>query len=210
MTRKSLPSLPSLQIILERLPLIFPEGIAQRNYVIRPMAAKTIFATGKAVVEDFASRFLKTPGVVFLSEPGNKVVARNDKLARSIGLVIKADRNLPDIILVDIGPKSPLLVFVEVVATDGAITQPRMDALLDIVVQAGFNPKHMRSSRPFQTAGPAPTASSPRNWPGVLRKAGPQGGLASIAGGWEGSEELTKILEESLRSAHRDVPDLER
>ncbi len=311
MTRERLPSLPSLQIILERLPLVFPEGLAQRNYVIREMAAKTIFVmlyvgavegtdrwlrpdqvtkmtntqatrtaeserlswaeeslipgkmkdiagrwyapntrepirdetlrsglilTGavvgrsglpttsakpryalnrqfamlfeedlseetakrkiktwqkkhleqgalariqilkqgavaasegtdilvsfpngetrimsagpssvisKAVVEIFTARFLKSPGVVFLSESGNKVVARDDKLARSIGLVIKADRNLPDIILVDIGPRSPLLVFVEVVATDGAITQPRMDALLDMAVQAGFNAKHV-------------------------------------------------------------------
>jgi prevent-host-death family protein len=42
-----------------------------------------------------------------------------------------------------------------------------------------------------------------------LRKAGPQGGLASIAGGWEGSEELTKILEESPRLGTRDVPDVE-
>lgn len=311
MTRKSLPPLPSLQIISERLPLVFPEGIAQRNYVIREMAAKTIFVmlyvgavegtdrwlrpdqvtkmtdsqaacttaterllwaeeslipgkmkdiagrwyaantrepirdetlrsglvlTGavversglpttsarpryalncdfamlfeesiseetakrkiktwqkrhldpgalariqilkqgavavrekagilvtfpngetrimaagpssvisKVVVEDFAVRFLKRPGVVFLSESGNKVVARDDKLARSIGLDIQADRNLPDIILVDIGPKNPLLVFVEVVATDGAITQPRKDALLDLALHAGFTSKHV-------------------------------------------------------------------
>lgn len=42
-----------------------------------------------------------------------------------------------------------------------------------------------------------------------LRKAGPQGGLASIAGGWEGSEELAKVLDESPRSEHREVPHLE-
>ncbi|MBW2431658.1 MAG: hypothetical protein JRF56_22100 [Deltaproteobacteria bacterium] len=30
-----------------------------------------------------------------------------------------------------------------------------------------------------------------------LRKAGPEGGLASLAGGWEGSEELVQILNES-------------
>jgi prevent-host-death family protein len=30
-----------------------------------------------------------------------------------------------------------------------------------------------------------------------LRKAGPEGGLASIAGGWEESDELVKILDES-------------
>ena len=33
-----------------------------------------------------------------------------------------------------------------------------------------------------------------------LRSAGPEGGLASVAGGWAGSEELARILEESKRS----------
>lgn len=42
-----------------------------------------------------------------------------------------------------------------------------------------------------------------------LRKAGPEGGLASIAGGWKGSEELVRSLEESPRRGHREVPDLE-
>ena len=41
-----------------------------------------------------------------------------------------------------------------------------------------------------------------------LRKAGPESGLASIAGGWEGTGELVKILEESPRIGQRDVPDL--
>lgn len=113
------------------------------NGETRTMAIGPSSVISKAVIEDFAARFLKTPGVVFLSESGNKVVARDDKLARSIGLNIQADRNLPDIILVDIGPKDPLLVFVEVVATDGAITASRMAALLDIAVRAGFNPKQV-------------------------------------------------------------------
>lgn len=113
------------------------------NGETRMMAAGPSSVISKAVIEDFAARFLKSPGVIFLSESGNKVVARDDKLARSIGLSIKADRNLPDIILVDIGPKDPLLVFIEVVATDGAVTPNRMQALLDIAVQAGFNPKQI-------------------------------------------------------------------
>ena len=37
-----------------------------------------------------------------------------------------------------------------------------------------------------------------------LRKAGPKGGLASLAGGWEGSEELVRILDESARFGQRD------
>jgi len=42
-----------------------------------------------------------------------------------------------------------------------------------------------------------------------LRAAGPEGGLASVAGGWEGSEELVEILEGSARVGRRDAPDLD-
>ena len=42
-----------------------------------------------------------------------------------------------------------------------------------------------------------------------LRKAGPESGLASIAGGWENSEELAKILDGSPRHGQRDIADLE-
>ena len=37
-----------------------------------------------------------------------------------------------------------------------------------------------------------------------LRSAGPEGGLSSVAGGWEGSEELVRILEESKRYGSRE------
>jgi prevent-host-death family protein len=39
-----------------------------------------------------------------------------------------------------------------------------------------------------------------------LRKAGPEGGLASLAGGWEGSDELRRILNESPRIGQRKIP----
>ena len=39
-----------------------------------------------------------------------------------------------------------------------------------------------------------------------LRKAGPEKGLASIAGGWDDSEELVKILEEPDRQGQRNTP----
>ena len=42
-----------------------------------------------------------------------------------------------------------------------------------------------------------------------LRKAGPDSGLASIAGGWENSEELASILDASPRQGQRSTPDLE-
>lgn len=37
-----------------------------------------------------------------------------------------------------------------------------------------------------------------------LKKAGPQGGLASLAGGWQGSEELAYILDSTVRFGQRD------
>jgi hypothetical protein len=112
----------------------------------------------KAVIEVFAPRFLQQPAVLFLSESGNKVVARDEGLAKSIGLMIKADKNLPDSILVDLGPEHPLLVFVEVVATDGPINERRKEALEALVVEAEFPLQHVayvtayldRSGGPFK------------------------------------------------------------
>jgi prevent-host-death family protein len=43
-----------------------------------------------------------------------------------------------------------------------------------------------------------------------LRKAGPETGLISIAGGWEGSEELADILDKSIRRGQRSVTKLDR
>ena len=94
----------------------------------------------KAVIEDFAHRFLENPGLLWLSTSGNKVVQRDQSLANAIGLNIDASRNLPDIILVDIRPEETiLLVFVEVVATDGAITPSRQEAIYQLTDQAGFH-----------------------------------------------------------------------
>ena len=42
-----------------------------------------------------------------------------------------------------------------------------------------------------------------------LRAAGPEGGLASIAGGWEDSDDLVRILETSSRVASRTAPSLD-
>ena len=92
----------------------------------------------KAVVEEFAPRFLGQPGVVWLSESRNRVVARDDRLAQDLGLTIEPDRNLPDLILADLGPVDPILVFVEVVATAGPVNEARRAALLAIATEAGF------------------------------------------------------------------------
>lgn len=93
----------------------------------------------KEVIEVFAHQFLKQPAVVWLSTSDNKVEIKDDKIAASIGLKIESDKNLPDIILVDLAPAHPLIVFIEVVATDGAITARRQDALYKLTDEAGFD-----------------------------------------------------------------------
>ena len=42
-----------------------------------------------------------------------------------------------------------------------------------------------------------------------LRAAGPKGGLASLAGGWEGSDELVQRIEELARRGRRPVEPLD-
>ena len=42
-----------------------------------------------------------------------------------------------------------------------------------------------------------------------LRAAGPEGGLASVAGGWEDSDDLVRILETSSRVGSRNPPSLD-
>ena len=115
-----------------RVLVTFPDGEARH---MDPGPSSVI---SKAVVEDFAGRFLKQPAVVWLSESRNRVVARDDELAQEIGLKIEADRNLPDLILVDLSPSEPLLVFVEVVATAGPVSEARQAALLEVAAEGGF------------------------------------------------------------------------
>jgi hypothetical protein len=73
-----------------------------------------------------------------VGKSGNKVVMRDDSIANAIGLKIEADKNRPDLILADLGPPEPLIIFVEIVATDGAITPRRQAAIYELTDAAGF------------------------------------------------------------------------
>lgn len=97
----------------------------------------------KAVIEAFTARFMTNPAVLWISESGNKIVQRDEQLAQALGLKIEADKLLPDMILVDLAPAEPLIVFVEAVATAGEITEARRAALLDLITAAGFKPSQV-------------------------------------------------------------------
>jgi hypothetical protein len=121
--------------------VVFPNG------EIRQLSAGPSSIIAKAVIEQFASRFLRQPHVLWLSESGNKVVARDEKLAASLGIAIDPSKALPDIILVDLGDNPDgsemLVVFTEVVATDGPVNRQRKKALTKLAREAGFEDEHL-------------------------------------------------------------------
>lgn len=118
------------------------------NGETRKLSAGPSSEISRSVIESFAPAFLEQPVVLWLSTSDDKVVAKDDEMAAKIGLKIEADRNLPDIILVDIAPDDPLLVFIEVVATDGPVSDRRQRAIWEITDKAGFE----RSQVTFVTA----------------------------------------------------------
>lgn len=140
----------------DEIVVILPSG-EQRTLAPGPSSLIT-----KAVIEEFAPRFLKSSTVLWLSESGNKVIANDQKLASDLGLKIDVSKTLPDIILVDLGSKPDgsdmLIVFVEVVATDGPINSERKAALKTVALDAGFDERHLafltafmdRSMSPFK------------------------------------------------------------
>lgn len=142
----------------DTVPVRFPGGELRH---LSPGASSII---SKAVVEIFAPRFLKTPHVLWLSESGNKVVAQDDIVARQIGFVIDPSQALPDLILVDLGEQRDgsdlLIVFVEIVASDGPINRQRKESLMQLANGAGFDEKQTafvtafldRSSSTFKKA----------------------------------------------------------
>lgn len=93
----------------------------------------------KAVVEQFAPRFLQQPGVVWLSESSRKDESADILLAKVVKLDLSESRILPDVILVDLAEGRSRFVFVEVVSTDGPINEQRKADLTRLLEQGGHS-----------------------------------------------------------------------
>lgn len=120
----------------DNVEVTFPNGSKR---VLSPGKSSLI---AKAVIEVFSVQFLKAPNVLWLSESGNKVVAQDDALAKALSLTIDPKKALPDMILVDLGTEKDgsdlLVLFIEIVATDGPITKDRKQVLTALALDAGF------------------------------------------------------------------------
>lgn len=117
---------------------------ASANIVVRfPGGASMVLPPGpspvitKAVIEVFAPRFLGDPRVAWVSDSATKRPFRDSPLEQALQIPLDSATLLPDVVLVDLAPPrragAVLLVFVEVVASDGPVTEMRQKAILDMI-----------------------------------------------------------------------------
>jgi hypothetical protein len=88
----------------------------------------------------FAPAFLGNPRVAWISDSASKAPFRDAPLEKALGISLDAATLLPDVVLVDLDPPGRagevLIVFVEVVASDGPVTEQRRRALLTLIALA--------------------------------------------------------------------------
>ena len=70
---------PSLAVIAERLPTIFPEGTENRNYVIRDMAARTVYVMFYAGAIEGAERWIRPSQVTDMSDEQAQLLSDEDR-----------------------------------------------------------------------------------------------------------------------------------
>ena len=132
-----------------------------------PQGGSTVLPPGesplitKAVVEEFSRRFLSKPAVVWISHSAVKRFS-DDKLNAVLKIKLDIARLLPDVVLVDLVRPGLTLVFVEVVSTDGAVTEQRKAGILELLLASpmGYKPADAvfvtaykdRSARPVSKA----------------------------------------------------------
>jgi hypothetical protein len=91
----------------------------------------------KQLIEKFAPR-LSMPHVLFISQSGLPLDPIEDQALRNIGLSIEQQTLLPDCLIADLDEQNPGLWFVEVVASDGPVTDERKQRLLEWAAPAGM------------------------------------------------------------------------
>ncbi len=140
--RLSLGALARVEI-LRRSAVETGQGVLARfpNGETRRLTEGASAQIAKAVIEEFAPRFLERPGVLWLSESAKKTDRRDEDLAARLGLEIDPEKALPDLILVDVGGEQ-LFVFVEAVASDGPMHEERRSVFLKRVEAAGYTGDH--------------------------------------------------------------------
>ena len=92
----------------------------------------------KALIEDYAPRWLMRPTVLWISASDRKTHPQFVELSASVGLRFDSAELLPDLILADLGD-TLRFVFCEVVATDGPVDDDRKASLLALTRRSGID-----------------------------------------------------------------------
>jgi hypothetical protein len=102
------------------------------------------------VCQDLLHRILKVPVVVHISTSNKKKFPELAELAKVFGFDLYSSSVLPDIVVADTGYDDLRLAFVEVVHSDGAITELRKEALLKIADEVGVPREHVQLITAFE------------------------------------------------------------
>lgn len=103
----------------------------------------------KHVIEQYATRHLKNPAVLWLSASDKKAYPQFVELAAKVGLRFDLNAELPDVILADM--TTPVkFIFFEIVATDGAMTQTRQEALAQLIKKSRIPLSHVTFISAFE------------------------------------------------------------
>jgi hypothetical protein len=129
--------------------------------VLLPTSGKTLrLAAGEAstitkdVCEVMSTWLLSKPVVIHVSISDQKTFPELKGASDAVGLKFDPSADLPDVVMVDVGLKKGMtVVFVEVVHSDGPITELRAQALLHIAAQAGIPPEAVTLITAFEDRG---------------------------------------------------------
>jgi BsuBI/PstI restriction endonuclease domain/BsuBI/PstI restriction endonuclease HTH domain len=106
----------------------------------------------KGLIEEFSGRHLENPAVLWLSASDKKAYPQFVEICQTVGLKFNVGAELPDLILADM--KEPIrFLFCEIVATDGAVTDARKQALLAIVRESSVPVKSVEFLTAFEDRG---------------------------------------------------------
>jgi len=110
----------------------------------------------KGVVEEWAPRRLAQPFVISISEPGTKIaVADGDSMAK-VGLSINVSTLLPDALIVDVGVQPIEVWVIEIVHSDGPISDERRVELTEWAARQGIEATQLRFLTAFESRNARP------------------------------------------------------
>lgn len=132
---------------LKRMKLL-ARGVTEKKgqvSVTLPNTGKVLrLAAGEAsvitrdVCQDLSTRLMKQPIVVHVSISDQKTFPELVGEAAAYDLIFDPSSELPDVVIVDVGSDEGKVAFIEVVHSDGPITELRKTALLKIAFEAGI------------------------------------------------------------------------